>query len=880
MSLGLDRLFRRKRSDQELDEEIQAHLAMATRDRTELGEDPQAAALAARREFGNRTLIQEITREMWGWSALTTLWQDVRYALRGMRRNPGFTAVAVLSLALGIGANTAIFSLINALMLRTLPIHDPGRLVELLFKAPAQDHFNAFDWRNYQHYRENNHVFSGLIAASDTPFAIHGDGLEPEIMRGGFVSTNYFSTLGVNPVLGRLIGPEDGSPGSPANVAVVSWSYWKNRFNSDRAIVGRQISDGNHPLTIVGVAPKGFAGLEPANPQDIWLPLTAHNPGNATTARYWLKLAARLKPGVSIEQARAEMNVLWQWTLEEEFKANDDRTVRDWKMEVQPAGAGLSHLRDQFGKPALVLMAVVTLLLLIACANIASLLLARGAARRREMAVRVSLGAGRLRLLRQELTEAVLLSACGGLFGILLANWGTGLLVRIMGSGRERVELQARPDLVVLLFTAGIALLTGILFGLAPAWQTFRSTPMSFLRESARAGETRLSRRFGKILVVAQVALSVALLSAASLFVRHLSQLEHLALGFQRDHVLLVDLNAAGSGYEGDRLSRAYQELLGRLEAIPGVRSATACGYFPMAGVGAMRPATVEGYQAKPGERRFLSENWVAPRYFATFGIPLLMGRDFSFQDQGRPRVAIVNRTLVRYFFGDRNPIGRHIVFDGDSQPFEIVGVVGDAKSGDMRESASRFVYFNSFQMGRNYSHFALMTTVEPEAVAGDVRRVVRGLLKTVAVENVRTLEGQVDGAIVPERLSAMLSGLFSALGAVLAALGLYGLLAYTVARRINEIGIRVALGATRTDITRMVLREAFGISSAGLVIGALLAYWGKRFVASLIPGLPVQSVVPILFGATVMGALVLLAAYTPARRATRVSPMEALRYE
>ena len=339
-------------------------------------------------------------------------------------------------------------------------------------------------------------------------------------------------------------------------------------------------------------------------------------------------------------------------------------------------------------------------------------------------------------------------------------------------------------------------------------------------------------------------------------------------------------LNAAGSGYEGERLSRANQELLGRLEAIPGVRSATMCGYFPMAGVGAMRSANVEGYQAKPGERRALSESWVAPEYFATFGIPLLMGRDFSFQDQGRPRVAIVNQTLVRYFFGDGNAIGRHIVFDGDSQPFEIVGVVGDVKSGDLREPAVRFVYFNTFQMGRNFPHFALRTRVEPEAVAGDVRCVVRGLFKTVAVEKVRTLAGQVDGAIVPERLSAMLSGLFSALGAVLAALGLYGLLAYTVARRINEIGIRVALGATRTDITRMVLREAFGMSSAGLAIGALLAYWGKRFVASLIPGLPVQSAVPIVFGAAVMVALALLAAYTPARRAARVSPVEALRYE
>jgi predicted permease len=872
-------LVSRRCRDRELEEEIQAHLAMAARDRMAQGDRPHAAELAARREFGNRTLVQEATREMWGWNSLERLWQDVRYALRGMRRTPGFTAAAVVSLALGIGANTAIFSLINTLMLRMLPVEHPGQLVELLFKAPGQDHFNAFSLQSYQHYREHNHVFSGLIASADTPFAVHGDGLEPEIVHGLYVTPNYFSVLGVKPTLGRLIGPEDGSAESP-NVAVVSWSWWKSRFNSDRAIVGRRIVAGDVPVTVVGVAPRGFVGLEPATRQDIWLPLTPHHPSYATTARYWLKLAARLKPGVSIEQARAEMSVLWQWTIADEFKANDDRSVRDWKMEVQPAGAGLSHLRDQYEKPALLLMVVVALLLLIACTNVASLLLTRGAARQREMALRVSLGAGRFRLLRQGLTESLLLAAAGSVLGILLAYGGTGTLVRIIASGRERIELQATPDLVVLLFAAGLALLTGVLFGLAPAWRASGCAPASSLRDAGRAGETRLRRLFGKSLVVTQVAFSVALLSGASLFVRHLSNLEHLDLGFRRDHVLLVDLNPANSGYDRERLSRAYQELLGRLEAIPGVRSATICAIVPTSGVGAMRTATVEGYQAKPGERRFLSEDWVAPKYFETLGMPLLMGRDFSFQDQGRPRVAIVNQTLVRYFFGHGDPIGRHITFDGDDQPFEIVGVVGNMKSTDTRGPALRFVYFNMFQVGRNFSHFALRTAVDPSAVAGEVRRVVRASLKTVPVVGVTTMAEQVDASIVPERLMAMLSGLFGGLGAVLAAIGLYGLLSYTVARRTNEIGIRMALGATESAMSRMVLGDALGMVSAGLAIGAPMALWGKSFAARLIQDLPAKSDVPIVFGVVAMIAVALVAAYVPARRAARVEPVEALRYE
>ena len=832
--------------------------------------------------FGNRARTQEVTREMGRWNALEPFWQDARYALRGMRRSPGVTAVAVASLALGIGANTAIFSLINTILLRMLPVEDPGRLVELLFKAPRQDHFNLFSWGSYDHYREHNHVFSGVIAFAFEPFAVHGDGLEPERVRGLWVSANYFPVLGVKPGLGRLIGPEDA--GSAANVAVVSWPYWKSRFHLDPAILGKRIVIDDVPATIVGVTPREFMGLELGSKWDIWLPLAMepmiHHPSNIGTARYWLKLAARLKPGVSIEQARAEMAALFRWTQEDEFKTNDDRSVFEWKMEVQPAGSGLSRVRDQFARPALVLMAVVALLLLIACANVASVLMARGAARRREMALRVSLGASRLRLVRQGLTESLMLAAAGGLLGIFLAYWGTGVLVRIIASGRESIELQVRPDPAVLLFTAGVALLSGVVFGLAPAWQAFGSVPASPLRETGGAGETKGRRLLGRSLVAAQVSLSVVLLSAASLFVSHLSNLERLDLGFRRDHVLLISLDPSNSGYDRERLSHAYQDLLGRLEAIPGVRSATICAFYPASGVGAMRPANVEGYQAKPGERRFLSQSWVAPKYFETLGMPLLMGRDFTFEDRGRPRVAIVNRTFVRYFFGNGNPIGHHITFDGDPQPFEIVGVVGDTKSTDLREPSLRFVYFNMFQLGRNFSEFALRTTVDPDAVAGEVRGAVRASLKTVSVGSIRTLVEQVDAAIVPERLTAMLSGLFGTLGSALSALGLYGLLAYTVARRINEIGVRMALGATRTDITRMVVGEVFGMIGAGLLVGVPIAYWGKRFAASLIPGLRIESAFPVATGAVIMVLLAVVAAYLPARRATHVDPMEALRYE
>ena len=473
--------------------------------------------------------------------------QDLRYGFRMLTKNPGFTAVTVITLALGIGANTAIFSLINTLMLRLLPVREPGQLVELLTRYPGDPRVNAFSWSSYGHFRDHNHVFSGLIGTSGpSRLNVRSESLEPETLTGEYVVGNFFPVLGVKPAIGRLIGPEDDPNGATGfAVAVVSWSYWKDRFNLDPAILGKQIIVENVPVTIIGVTPRAFTGLEVGSKTDVWLP-------PVTSGSMGLQLIGRLKPGVSIEQARAEMTVLFRFTVEEMAKTSKDPLVRQFKIEVEPARAGLSRLRDQFAKPLLVLMAIVGLLLLIMCTNVASLLLARAAARQREMALRISLGAGRLRLVRQVLTESLLLCAAGGLLGVFLACFGADALVRILASGRPIVgmpqgfQIQIQPDGHLLIFTAGVALLTGLLFGLAPALRAMTVAPASSLREIGRAGETRSRRFFGKSLVVTQVALSVVLLSAAGLFVRHLSNLrDHL--GFQQDHVLLVTLDASCS---------------------------------------------------------------------------------------------------------------------------------------------------------------------------------------------------------------------------------------------------------------------------------------------------------------------------------------------
>ena len=890
--------FHKGELDQELSDELAFHLEMQIEQNMAAGMNAQEARRTALRSFGGVDQVKEDCLDAWGVRFIEDLLQDTRFGLRMLAKTPAFTAVAIITLALGIGANTAIFSLVNALMLRMLPVRHPGQLVELLHKYPAPDEprMNGFSWESYQHYRDNNHVFSGLIGFMPAHFAMRNGAQEAEAVEGEFVVGDYFPVLGMKPALGRLIGPEDDQKGAGAAAVVLSWAYWQSHFNLDRGILGRQITVGNVPLTIVGVAPRDFFGFITWSRPSLWVPLGVEplidHASRLAPGHMEIELIGRLKPGVSMQQADAEMRVLFAFTLDEMTRKSKDPLFHQIKFELSPAGAGLSTLRDNFSEPLLFLMALVGLLLLIACTNLASMLLARAAARQREMALRASLGAGRWRLMRQVLTESLLLSVAGGMLGIVFAYWGASVLMRMITSGRRIVELpphlaiDVSPDANVLLFTAGIALFTGLLFGLAPAWNAFSSSPARSLREVGRTGGGRFQRLFGKSLVVAQVSLSVVLLSAAGLFVGHLWNLQHRGLGFRRDHVLLVTLDPKRSGLEGEQLSRLDQDLLGRMQSIPGVRSATMCSSTPISGSGAASFANVEGHPERPEDRRYVVLNWVAPNYFETLGTPFLAGRDFTLQDQSGSRVAIVNQAFARYYFADGNPIGKHFWLDkdwkgfGPDKNYEIVGLVGNAKYDEIDEPTQRTIYFHAFQDGYAPSQIALWTTINPAAVAPEVRRVVGEAAKSIQVSEVTTLADQVDASIVPERLIAMLSGSFGALGSLLAVIGLYGLLAYTVARRVNEIGIRMALGARASDVRWMVMMSGLRWLLTGLVIGASASFALGRVLQNRIWGINAADPMILTAVAVILTVVGLVACYLPARRATKVDPMVALRYE
>jgi putative ABC transport system permease protein len=801
-----------------------------------------------------------------------------------LRKSPGFTAVAVLTLALGIGANTAIFTLMNGIMLHTLPVRAPGNLVELLHQAPDEPAFNSFSWDAYQIMRDGNHVFSDLFVGSTMNFApVCADNLQPQTVFVGAAGGTFFQTLGVRPAAGRLIGPEDVHIGYHSPVAVISWSFWKSRFDLDPRIIGKKIVVGDDaPLTIIGVAQRGFYGLSDEAPQDVWWP-TSLGPSLGWGS---LNLLARLNPGVSIDKARAEMSVLFQAAID---RPDAGPFVRQMKLRIEPAGNGVSTpLSQMLSTPLTVLMATVGLLLALACANLAGLLLARGASRQHEMAVRACLGAARARLLRQTLTESLLLSLVGCAVGIFLAYFAAHALIRIFASGRfirgapVHFEALTSPDAHVLWFTAAIALLTGPLCGAVPAMSASNTAPASALQQASRIGESKSRRLFGRALVASQVALSLVLVSSAGLFVEYLSHLRNLNLGFERNNLLLVTLDFSHSGYDGAQFSRLSEQLVAKLEAIPGVKSATMSSMSPIEGPGASAFGFAEGH---PDNQHNVVINNVAPDYFETYGTPLLAGRYFSAEDQGKPLAAILNQTAVRDCFGNENPIGKHltlshITFTKGEITYEVVGVVGDAKYNELQQLSPPTIYRDLVQQQFTASQLAIRTRIDPGGVSGAVRQTEATLLPTVPIVRTLTMNEQIDSSIVPERLIAILSAGFGALGAFLAAIGLYGLLAYTVARRTHEVGVRIALGAARMDVMRMILREAIWMVCIGIAVGAPLAFWGKRVAASLIPDFPSKSAAPLIFAGAAMIAIALLACHIPARRAMRVDPLAALRHE
>jgi predicted permease len=893
----LRRFFRRDDWDQERARELEAYLETEVQENLARGLDPDEARAAARRKLGNPTLIREEIYRMNSIGFFDALSQDLRYALRQLRRSPGFTAAAVLSLALGIGANTAIFSLLDQVLLRLLPVKDPQQLTAILWRGftnAASFGSGTASYPFYKDIRDGNHAFDGVFGRFGVALSFGYQG-QTERIPGELVTGNYFEVLGVPAAIGRTFTNDDDRIPGGHPLAVLSYDFWTERFNADPAVLGRSIIVNNHAFTIIGVSAKGFDGVELGYSPKLRIPVAmkkemtgffGDNWNLENRRATWLQMFGRLKPNMTMEQAEASLQPLFRSILESEAQQSTLRPhLRDEffksKMVVQPAGQGRSSLRAQYRTPLGVLMAIVGMVLLIACANVANLLIARAAARRREIAVRLALGAGRRHLIRQSLVESFLLSILGGGLGILFASWSLRLLLEFIPSGDGTINLSTVPDTRVLLFTLAISVVTALLFGLAPAIGAGRFELVPNLKEQTVAGGRGGVRR---LLVAAQVFLSVLLVAGAGLFVRSLINLRTLDPGFKTSQVLSFSADAMLNGYRKERAVRFYLELLDRVRAVPGVESA---------GIGAIRllddndwnsAAGIEGYDAKPGEDMQQRFNMVSPGYFSTLGMRLVAGREFTASDHAaRSGVAIVNQALVGRYFGNRNPLGRHLKLyeKGPLREPEIIGVVADSKYDSMRDEHPRQVFLNFHQHddpagGTIY----VKTRLDSKQMFTALRATVRGLDPNVSVFAMRTLDDQIDRNLSTERLVASLATVFGALASVLAAVGLYGLMAFSVARRAREIGVRVALGASRPSVTWLVTKEAVVLVSVSALL-ALPAAWGlSRYVSSELYN--VSRTDPWALGAAVvsLAAVAAAASYLPARRAARLDPMVALRQD
>ena len=827
--------------------------------------------------------------------------QDIRYAFRSFRKTPVFTAVAVLSLALGIGANTAIFTLIDQLILRLLPVRDPQNLVILAGRGRhygGNNGINALSYPMYQDLRDRNQVFNGMMCRYRLNYTL-SFGAQSEVIAGELVSGNYFPLLGLHAAAGRLFTASDDLREGASPYAVISYAYWQARFAGDPHAIGRRILVNNYPLTIVGVAQPGFDGMDPGLPVKMFAPVSmaaSVRPGFDTMwdrRQRWVNVYGRLKPGMTIDQAKAGLQPLFHQVIESEVTMpafrnatfHDKYWFRRMWLDTMPGSQGNTGLRRQYEKPLLVLMVVTGLVLLIACANLASLLTARAAARQKEMAIRLAIGSSRGRIIRQLLTESLLLAAAGSAAGLALAVTMVKALVAFLPSNLSGYGISAAPDLRMLGFTFALALATGILFGLAPALQSTRPDIAPTLKDQAGnvMGNTA-QVVFRKTLVAAQVALSLLLLIGAGLFIRSLDNLKLLNPGFKTSNLVQFSLNPRLVGFDFARTHLLYQQLEERLRSLPGVSGSGMANNGVLTDNEWDNSITIEGYAAKPGEDLDPHMNQVTPGYFEVLGIHVLAGRGFMSKDTANsPKAAVVNESFVKRYFGASPAVGRRIGLGSDPgtpTDIEIIGVVNDTKYENLREEIPREVYLCDAQRGASNKVVYVRTERDSENAFAAIRAVVHDLAPALPITGMKTLTRQMDESLVTERMVATLSSVFGALATVLAIIGLYGVMAYMVTRRSREIGIRMALGAMRGNVVWLVMREVLTLVGIGIAVGLPAAFALTHLVESQLYGVKANDPAAMALATALLAAVALLAGYIPAQRAAGFDPVRVLRYE
>lgn len=818
------------------------------------------------------------------------LLQDVRYALRALCSSPAFSAIAILSLALGIGANTAIFSLINAVILKPLPVSHPDQLVQLAMKTENDATFTNPIW---EQVRDRQDVFSGAFAYSPIQLNLAGGG-EVRNASASWVSGDFFSTLGVQPLLGRMFTAADDKRGCPA-IAVLSHDFWQREYGGAADVFERLLTLGSHPARIVGVAPPGFNGIQVGEAVEIYLPLCAEgtlvreNSALDKRANWWLLVFARLKQGIDEQQAVARMNMLapqlFAATMPAGYPPEAQKFHLDRRFKLLPGAAGYSSIRRDYTGALYALMAAVGVVLLIACANVANLLIARASARQKEIAIRMAIGAGRARLIRQLLTESLLLSSMGAVLGVLFAEWASRMLVRFLDNSNSTVVLDLTVDVRVLAFTIGVAVATGILFGLAPAWQGTRVDPHWAMKANAR-GVVESHARFGlgKMLVTVQVALSLVLLAGAGLMLRTFVMLAAVDTGFDKNQVLLVRVDPRYANVPPDRRLRLYQELQQRLGAIPGIRSASFADVTPISGSSANQIVHVEGYAPKSRKDMVVWNNSISAGFFASMETPFIAGRDFNEHDTlHAPPVAVINESMASKFFGrPLSAVGKTFRngWNEISGPIQIIGVVKDAKYNSLRAEREAIAYYPLSQLPpMRWANFVLRANGPAASLIPSVKVAVDEVNHDITLQ-FRTLALQVDESLGRERLLATLSGFFGALALGLAVIGLYGVISSNVARRRNEIGIRLALGAEQGRVLRMVLGEVAILLVAGLALGLAVAIFSTRLLAGFLYGLEPNDPTTLVTACVVLAVAAVAAGLLPARRAANLDPMTALREE